>query len=305
MIRPLGSLRLPAAALITASAVLAGSFFGAGAPAASALTSCDVSNLSVDSEESAFLTLINSYRAQNGLGTLTMSTNLNRAASWLAVDLGTKNYFNHTDSLGRSPSTRAMNCGSPKGAGENIAAGTSRDTAQEVFDAWKASSGHNANMLNSGYKQIGIARYYVSTSTYKWYWVTDFSLVDDGTRVGSGGTDGGGTTNPTPTPTPPPAPTPAPAPITGPATLKSPTAGSTLPGSSVTFTWNAGGGAQEYWVYVGTSRGASNLYNRSVGTNLSASVGGLPTNGQTIYLRLWTRLNGAWQYKDYTFRAAS
>lgn len=301
------SLRLPAAALLTASALAAGSFFGSGAPSASALTSCDVSNLTIDSEETAFLGLINSYRAQNGLGALTMSTNLNRAASWLAVDLGVKNYFSHTDSLGRSPSTRAVNCGSPAGAGENIAAGTSRDTAQEVFDAWKASSGHNANMLNGGYKQIGVARYYVSSSTYKWYWVTDFSLVTDGTNAGG---SGGGASIPTATPpaataTPSPTPSPAPtAPVATLATLKSPAAGSTLPGSTATVTWNAGSGAQEYWVYVGTSKGSSNLFNKQVGMSLSTTVSGLPRNGQTLYLRLWTRVNGSWQYNDYTFRAA-
>ena len=328
MIPRFSSLRLPAAVLLTASVLAAGSFLGSSAPSASALTSCDVASLTIDSEETAFLGLINAYRVQNGLSALTMSTNLNRAASWLAVDLGTKNYFSHTDSLGRSPSTRAMNCGSPAGAGENIAAGTSRDTAQEAFDAWKASSGHNANMLNGSYKQIGIARYYVSSSTYKWYWVTDFSLVNDGTNAGG---SGGGTTPTatppaatstprpstptatavpaTPTATMPPAtatatPPPASTPVAAKATLKSPAAGSTLPGSSATFTWNAGTSAQEYWVYVGTSKGASNLYNKQVGLSLSTNVTGLPRNGQTLYMRLWTRINGAWQYNDYTFRAA-
>jgi hypothetical protein len=162
-------------------------------------------------------------------------------------------------------------------------------------------------MLNGSYKQIGIARYYASTSTYKWYWVTDFSLVNDGTIAGGGSTTPTATppsATATPTSTPTPAPTPSPAPVSAPATLKSPAAGSTLPGSTATFTWNAGSGAQEYWVYVGTSRGSSNLYNRQVGTALSTTVSGLPRNGQTLYMRLWTRINGAWQYNDYTFRAA-
>src|SRR5688572_2345589 len=117
-------------------------------PLVFALTNCTVSDNTVDAQEQAFLTLINNYRAQNGRGALTMSVNLNRASTWLAVDMGAKNYFSHTDSAGRSPSTRAINCGSPQGVGENIAAGTVKDTAQEAFDMWKASSGHNANMLN-------------------------------------------------------------------------------------------------------------------------------------------------------------
>ncbi len=156
---------------------------------AKALTNCTVADNSFDSQESAFLTLINNYRAQNGLQPLALSTNLNRSSSWMAVDMAAKNYFSHTDSLGRSPSQRATDCGYPSGAGENIAAGTVWDTAQEAFDAWRNSAGHNANMLNSSYKQIGIARYFLSGSTYSWYWVTDFGLVNDGT---SGGATGGG-----------------------------------------------------------------------------------------------------------------
>ena len=75
-----------------------------------------------------------------------------------------KSYFSHTDSLGRSPEVRGRDCGTRTGIGENIAAGTVRDTAQEAFDAWKASSGHNNNMLYASYKQIGIARHYRSGS---------------------------------------------------------------------------------------------------------------------------------------------
>ena len=104
-----------AAAAVSFGAVLGLGFDGG----ASALTNCTVSDMSVDSEEQAFLGLINSYRSQNGLGALSTSTNLNRSSTWLAADMGAKSYFSHTDSLGRSPSTRAQNCDYPGGAGEN------------------------------------------------------------------------------------------------------------------------------------------------------------------------------------------
>ena len=81
-------------ALLTASAVISG-----GAGRAHALSNCDVGDYSLDGEELAFLSLINGYRAENGLGALTISTNLNRAAHWMSNDLGTNNYFSHTDSL--------------------------------------------------------------------------------------------------------------------------------------------------------------------------------------------------------------
>src|SRR5207302_1205734 len=65
-------------------------------------------------------------------------------------------------------------------------------TAQQVFDIWQNSAGHNTNMLNSTYQMIGIARAYTSGSPYGWYWVTDFGLVNDGTN-GSGGSSPGAT----------------------------------------------------------------------------------------------------------------
>jgi hypothetical protein len=56
--------------------------------------------------------------------------------------------------------------------GENLAAGTS--SAQKAFDLWKASTGHNGNMLNTYYRAIGIARRYTAGSPYGWYWTTDY-----------------------------------------------------------------------------------------------------------------------------------
>ena len=106
-----------------------------------------------------------------------MSTNLNRASTWMAADMGAKNYFSHTDSLGRSPSTRAQNCDYPSGAGENIAAGGAWGPASAVFNAWRNSSGHNANMLNGSYRQIGIARVYTAGSRL---WL----VLGDGLRAG-------------------------------------------------------------------------------------------------------------------------
>ncbi len=182
--------------------VLAG--FGAiaaGSAPALAQGDCTTGDTSLDSEEQAFLSLINAYRAQNGLGGLTVSTNLNRAATWMTNDLATNAYFSHTDSLGRSPYQRAIDCGYPQGAGENLAAGGGWSSAQSAFDAWKASPGHNSNMLGAYYRQIGISRYYQSGSPYGWYWATNFGATDDGT--------GGAPPPPTNTPTQPPTSTPA------------------------------------------------------------------------------------------------
>src|SRR3990170_6181080 len=164
-----------------------------------------------DGEEQAFLTLINNYRTQNGLGTLSLNTQLTSASDWMSNDMGANNYFSHTDSLGRDPFQRMADFGYDYNTwkGENLAAGV--DTAQSAFDLWKNSPGHNANMLNGNFKVIGISRAYGPGSTYGWYWTTDFG--------GQGSTPPPAPPAPTAQPTtapPPPAPKPtqsAPAPL--------------------------------------------------------------------------------------------
>lgn len=168
-----------------AGAVLAAASFafvlhGTGGTPVRAAGDCSGGTAALDGEESAFLGLINQYRASNGLGPLTVSNTLNKAAAWMVHDMGTKGYFSHTDSLGRAPAVRVQDCGYPSGAGENLAAGTGWATAQAAFDAWKASPGHNANMLTGFYQVIGIAREQVPGSPYGWYWATNFGLAADG-----------------------------------------------------------------------------------------------------------------------------
>ena len=86
--------------------------------------------------------------------------------------------------------------------------------------------------------------------------------------------------------------------------MSSPTPGSTLAGSSQTFTWTAGSGISAYWLSAGTSVGAKNLFDQGVGSSLTATVTGLPTSGGTVYVRLWW-LAGSWGYADYTYTAAN
>jgi hypothetical protein len=88
------------------------------------------------------------------------------------------------------------------------------------------------------------------------------------------------------------------------ANITSPTIGSNLGGSSQLFTWTAANNATGYAVYAGSAPGAynyfSSLYNATSGT-----ATGLPTNGSTVYIRLWTNFSGTWQFNDYTYTAAS
>jgi glutamine cyclotransferase len=87
--------------------------------------------------------------------------------------------------------------------------------------------------------------------------------------------------------------------------ITTPTPGSTLSGTTQLFQWSAGTGVASYFLYVGSSPGATDIYAQNQGMNLSATVSGLPTDGRTIYVRLWWFRSGSWQYADFTFKAAS
>ena len=88
------------------------------------------------------------------------------------------------------------------------------------------------------------------------------------------------------------------------AAIISPTPGSGLSGASVTFTWSSATGASAYWIDIGSTAGGFDLYSQSQALATSQTVTGLPTDGRTIYVRLWTAAGGTWQYNDYTFKAA-
>lgn len=156
----------------------------------------------LDSEEWAFVTLINNFRAQNGVGPLQVSVALSNSSAWMSNDMATKDYFSHTDSLGRNPGTRFADFNYPYTPwGENIAAGNS--DAQNTFNQWlnacdadasgTCTYAHRKNMLYSGFVVMGIARAFSANATYGWYWTNDFGgVVDQVISPGSGSGSGSG-----------------------------------------------------------------------------------------------------------------
>ncbi|MBV8205338.1 MAG: PKD domain-containing protein [Acidobacteria bacterium] len=90
------------------------------------------------------------------------------------------------------------------------------------------------------------------------------------------------------------------------AAISTPKPGSTLGGSSQTFTWNTGTGVSGYALWLGTTQGGHDIYNSSSTTSAtSLTVTRIPTRGRTVYVRLLSYINGAWQYNDYTYKEAS
>ncbi|MFK8027605.1 MAG: hypothetical protein AB8C40_06040 [Gammaproteobacteria bacterium] len=87
--------------------------------------------------------------------------------------------------------------------------------------------------------------------------------------------------------------------------MTTPTNGATLTSNSETFTWNANGNAvTEWWFRLGSTVGGKNIYESgNIGTTNSVLVNSLPTDGSTIYGRLFYRngSSGAWKSEDFTF----
>src|ERR1019366_4898703 len=90
--------------------------------------------------------------------------------------------------------------------------------------------------------------------------------------------------------------------FTASVTMTSPASGATLTSSTVTFQWTAGT-ATQYGLWIGsTGVGSYNLV-QTGGTSTSYVATGLPTDGRTLNVRLWSLVNGAWQSSDYTYTA--
>ena len=87
--------------------------------------------------------------------------------------------------------------------------------------------------------------------------------------------------------------------------LVGPAPGSTLTASTVAFQWTGGIGVSQHVFYAGTVPGSNDLLNQPTGINLSATVTGIPTNGSTVYVRLWSLMNSTWEFQDYAYATAN
>ncbi len=100
--------------------------------------------------------LTNTERARNRLPKLSVSATLERSAQAKAHDLLERDYFNHDTPDGKTPWTFFTDAGyAYTWAGENLA--FDFVTAAPIQQAWMLSPTHAANILNSHYREIGIA----------------------------------------------------------------------------------------------------------------------------------------------------
>jgi len=188
---------------LLALALLAGAVLASPAKAA----------VGYSAEEIAFVQLLNDYRVSNGLQPLLVSDMISEAGDRHDSDMGKYRFFDHYTkgsdwfAIGASPWDRMAASGYNYNTykGENIAAGYA--TAAAVFQGWKNSPGHNANMLGANYKVLGVSLVYVSGSPYGSYWTTDFGGYVDPTAHSIGTPPSSTTTTVAPTTTTTVAPT--------------------------------------------------------------------------------------------------
>ena len=102
-------------------------------------------------------------------GPLAWNSLLLQAASGHSSDMAQNNYFSHTSLDGRTMVQRVVATGyTYMNLGENIAAGQS--TAESVITGWTNSPGHCQNLMNSAFRDIGVACVRSDTSSYRYYW---------------------------------------------------------------------------------------------------------------------------------------
>jgi uncharacterized protein YkwD len=130
-----------------------------GASCPGAELSPDASNVATVS--TATLCLLNGERADRGLTALSVDRDLERAALRHADDMVEHDYFSHSGRDGSQIADRIRATGYLRSEdwiiGENLAWGTgSMGSAKSIVSAWMASSGHRANILKAGYREIGL-----------------------------------------------------------------------------------------------------------------------------------------------------
>ena len=112
---------------------------------------------------------LNAYRASHGLSPVRLDIKLNTASEIHAADLAQAGIISHEGTDGSTHGDRVHRVGyNFVIAGENVATG--QRSWEDVFQAWKDSPGHNANLLREDVSDFGIALVFEPKTTYSTYW---------------------------------------------------------------------------------------------------------------------------------------
>ena len=154
-------------------------------------------NSHLDSFKSEYLSAVNKARSvkqdcgEKGIflsvPALTWNEKLYAAAYEHSLDMATNNSFSHQGTGELSDVTgnklgHKSNGGERISAqgyvwhnyGENIGAGTNRNTAQKMVKGFLESDSHCANLMNSKFKELGMAMVEKNSTKYTHYWTQSF-----------------------------------------------------------------------------------------------------------------------------------
>jgi uncharacterized protein YkwD len=134
---------------------------------AGALLDRDFSHTRLDADRAR--ELINAYRKEKGLRPLRLQPALTQAALAHSQDLAKWDRISHFGSDGSNPWDRVKRTGySAKLAAENV--GTGQASFDEVMKGWRASPGHNKNLLLPEAEHMGIALVQDPKTDFKTFW---------------------------------------------------------------------------------------------------------------------------------------
>jgi uncharacterized protein YkwD len=143
-----------------------------------------------DPEELVMLAGLNAYRAEQGMGELTLSVSLGAAAKHHSESMASFNYFDGSHDLHFEGEHQdetitwqenIANHGYPDNThtsrAENLAAGF--ESALQTLVQWQNSPSHNEHLLSPKYQAVGIGRAFNPESEYRWYWTVTFGSFAD------------------------------------------------------------------------------------------------------------------------------
>ena len=138
---------------------------------------CGGGKILLNASEKRTFTLHNAARRDRNLKLFCVHPTLEKAARAHSKDMIERDYFSHDTKGGNEDACeRIRRYGYIwRGCGENIGYNSTPD---RMFDAWMSSSGHRANILNGGFREVGIGAY---TGDYGDYRTTMYT-VDFGVR---------------------------------------------------------------------------------------------------------------------------
>jgi uncharacterized protein YkwD len=117
--------------------------------------------------ESQVVALVNAERVRAGCKSLAVDARLTAAARGHSNDMAARDYFSHTSPDGVEFATRISNASYKwSGVAENIAKGP--PAPGDVMTSWLTSAGHKANIVNCGYRNIGVGVAADAAGTLLW-----------------------------------------------------------------------------------------------------------------------------------------